>query len=144
MKFDKQKAREACKGISPGPWIYGIYPDNCDLCEDCEYDPREHKDLDCPNPIKQSWKPIAMIGDGYCVPGIYAPNAGLDNANENGKFIELVRSMFPSALDRIEELEDELIQERADALACAEYEPPMTMAGLKALAREQLQSEGKL
>jgi hypothetical protein len=114
MTFDIDKARWICNKATPGPWIYGIYPDNCDLCEECEYDPRSYIDIECNNPIKLSWKPIAMIGDGYCVPGIYASDSKLDDGNANGKFIAEARTLLPAALDRIDELENALIKERAN------------------------------
>jgi len=77
------------------PWYYGSHPDHCQIgCDDCV----EPSDPNCPNPIKEDWQPIAMVGWGDVVPGVYAKPYNYNQANRNGELIEGLRNAAPSML----------------------------------------------
>jgi hypothetical protein len=84
------------QGATPKPWKYGSHPDHCQIgCDDCV----EPSDPNCPNPIKSDWQPIAMIGWGDVVPGVFAkPYNYNKEANRNGELVEELRNAAPDIL----------------------------------------------
>lgn len=95
-RFDEvARLRELEKKASSAPWYYGVHPDNCDTCEDCDPDDAGM----CDNPIKPDFGPVAMISSGDVVPGIFA-SAVLDGEdNPNGQTIAHLRNAAPWLLE---------------------------------------------
>ncbi len=82
------------KKATPTPWYYGVHPDNCDTCEDC--DP---SDTMCDNHIKPDFGPVAMISSGDVVPGIFASVVFDAEDNPNGQTIAGFRNAAPWLLE---------------------------------------------
>lgn len=83
------------KKATPAPWYYGVHPDNCDTCEDCDPDDTGM----CGNPIKPDFDPVAMISSGDVVPGIFASVVLDEEDNPNGQTITCFRNAAPWLLD---------------------------------------------
>ena len=95
-RFDEvAQLRELEKKATPAPWYYGVHPDNCDTCEDCDPDDTGM----CDNPIKPDFGPVAMISSGDVVPGIFASVVFDAEDNPNGQTIANLRNAAPWLLD---------------------------------------------
>ena len=92
---DVARLRELEKKATPTPWYYGVHPDNCDTCEDC--DPSDTGM--CDNPIKSDFGPVAMISSGDVVPGIFASVVFGAEDNPNGQTIAGFRNAAPWLLE---------------------------------------------
>ena len=94
-RFDEvTRLQELEKKATPTPWYYGVHPDNCDTCEDC--DP---SDTMCDNHIKPDFGPVAMISSGDVVPGIFASVVFGAEDNPNGQTIAGFRNAAPWFLE---------------------------------------------
>jgi hypothetical protein len=95
-RFDEvARLKELEKKATPTPWYYGVHPDNCDTCEDCDPDDTGM----CDNPIKPDFGPIAMISSGDVVPGIFASVVLGEEDNPNGRTIANLRNAAPWLLE---------------------------------------------
>ena len=95
-RFDEvARLQEMEKKATPTPWYYGVHPDNCDTCEDC--DPSDTGM--CDNPIKADFGPVAMISSGDVVPGIFASVVFDAQDNPNGQTIACFRNAAPWLLE---------------------------------------------
>lgn len=95
-RFDEiVRLRELEKKATPAPWYYGVHPDNCDTCEDCDPDDTGM----CDNLIKPDFDPVAMISSGDVVPGIFASVVFDAEDNPNGQTIANLRNAAPWLLE---------------------------------------------
>jgi len=95
-RFDEvARLKELEKKATPTPWYYGVHPDNCDTCEDCDPDDTGM----CDNPIKPDFGPVAMISSGDVVPGIFASVVFDTEDNPNGQTITCFRNAAPWLLE---------------------------------------------